>query len=281
MKIICNIGEMRAYIGAAKREGKTVGLVPTMGFLHDGHLALMKAARKECDLVVASIFVNPTQFGVGEDYEQYPRDLDRDAALAQGVGVDMIFAPSVAEMYPKGYHTFVQVESLTVHLCGASRPGHFRGVTTVVTKLFHIIEPDAAYFGQKDAQQVTVIERMTEDLNMPVRIVRVPIVREEDGLAMSSRNVYLSPEERQQALVLSRSLAAAKTLVEKGERNGTVIRNHIKSMIDQAPLARIDYMETVRGETMEPIDQLTGKVLIALAVKFGKTRLIDNVLLEV
>lgn len=281
MKIIQSIEEMRVYVLDVKKEGKTVGLVPTMGYLHNGHLALMKKAKKDCDLVVASIFVNPTQFGVGEDYEQYPRDLDRDAALAESVGVDLVFAPTVGEMYPKGYHTFVEVESLTAGLCGASRPTHFRGVTTVVTKLFLIVQPDFAYFGQKDAQQVTVVERMVEDLNMPVRIIRVPIVREEDGLAMSSRNVYLTPEERKQALVLSRSLIEAETLVRKGERKSQTIKKQIEQKIREAPLARIDYVEIVDGKTLESLEVLSGKVLIALAVKFSRARLIDNVLLEV
>ncbi|ATW27056.1 pantoate--beta-alanine ligase [Candidatus Formimonas warabiya] len=281
MKIIKTLSEMKSYTAEKRREHQTIGFVPTMGYLHQGHLALMQAARKDCAVVIASIFVNPIQFGIGEDYEEYPRDLTRDGALAESVGVDAIFAPSVGEMYPKGYHTFVHVESLTDYLCGASRPGHFRGVTTVVAKLFNIIQPDLAYFGQKDAQQVTVIERMVEDLNMNVKIVRVPIVREEDGLAMSSRNVYLNPEERKQALVLSRSLAEAKSLVEKGERDAKVAKDRIRDMISQAPLARIDYIEIVDGRTMEPVEILRGKVLIALAVKFGKTRLIDNVLLEV
>jgi len=281
VKIIQSINDMRSYVLDVKKERKMVGLVPTMGYLHDGHLALMKRAKEDCDLVVASIFVNPTQFGVGEDYEQYPRDLDRDAALAESAGVDVVFAPLVGEMYPKGYHTFVEVESLTAGLCGASRPTHFRGVTTVVTKLFLITQPDFAYFGQKDAQQVTVIERMAEDLNMPVKIVRVPIVREEDGLAMSSRNVYLTPEERKQALVLSCSLMEAEDSIKKGERNSQVIKKQIEKKINEASLARIDYVEIVDGKTLEPVQVLSGKVLIALAVKFSRARLIDNVLLEV
>ncbi|MEL7568873.1 MAG: pantoate--beta-alanine ligase [Dehalobacterium sp.] len=281
MKIIQSIEEMRAHVLQAKKEGKMVGLVPTMGYLHEGHLALMKRAKEECDLVVASIFVNPTQFGVGEDYDQYPRDLGRDAALSESVGVDVVFAPSVEEIYPNGYHTFVEVESLTAGLCGASRPTHFRGVTTVVTKLFLITQPDFAYFGQKDAQQVTVVERMAEDLNMPVRIVRVPIVREADGLAMSSRNVYLTPEERKQALVLSRSLMEAEDLIKKGERNSQLIKRQIEKKINEASLARIDYVEIVDGKTLEPVQVLSGRVLIVLAVKFSRARLIDNVLLEV
>jgi len=281
MKIITSAKEAQEYVIKAKKEGKKVGLVPTMGYFHEGHLSLMRKAREDCDLVVTSIFVNPTQFGPNEDYDRYPRDLNRDMALAETVSVDVIFAPPVEEMYPPGYHTYVTVESLTATLCGASRPTHFRGVTTVVTKLFNIIQPDLAYFGQKDAQQVTVIERMVADLNMPVQIVRVPIVREKDGLAMSSRNVYLSPEERKEALVLSRSLAAAESLVKAGERNGEKIKNHILSIIKGAPLAQIDYVEIVNNQTLEPVEVLTGQVLIALAVRFGNTRLIDNLLLEV
>lgn len=281
MKIIKHPGEMQMYALQMKSEGKKIGLVPTMGYLHKGHLTLMKEARKECDVVITSIFVNPIQFGIGEDYEEYPRDLTRDAALAEGAGTDVIFAPSVADMYPKGYHTFVNVEALTDGLCGASRPGHFRGVATVVMKLFNITQPDLAYFGQKDAQQVTVLERMTEDLNMPLRIVRVPIVREADGLAMSSRNVYLGKDERVQALVLSKSLAVAKKLIEQGERDVETLGNRIRGMISEAPLAKIDYVEIINGKTLERVKKLEGSVLIALAVRFGKTRLIDNLMLEV
>lgn len=281
MKIIHSIEEMRLYLLGVKKAGKTVGLVPTMGYLHEGHLTLMKRAKENCDLVVTSIFVNPTQFGVGEDYEQYPRDLKRDGALAEGVGVDVIFAPSTDEMYPKDYHTFVQVQALTAGLCGASRPTHFRGVTTVVTKLLLIIQPDYAYFGQKDAQQVTVIERMVEDLNIPVTIIRVPIVREEDGLAMSSRNVYLTPEERKEALVLSHSLIEAEALIKKGERKSEIIRKMIEQKIGESSRAQIDYVAIVDGKTLERIDLLSGKVLIALAVKYSKARLLDNLLLEV
>lgn len=282
MEIIKNPGEMQDYTLKMIKDGKTVGLVPTMGYLHDGHLELMRTARKECDLVVASIFVNPIQFGVGEDYEEYPRNLERDASAAEGTGVDVIFAPSTLAMYPKGYHTFVEVEHLTDHLCGASRPGHFRGVTTVVTKLFNIVQPQTAYFGQKDAQQVTVVERMVEDLNLPVKIVRVPTVREKDGLAMSSRNKYLNDEERKEAPVLYQSLCAARELVEKGERNAVIVKKFIEDYtLTRAPLSRIDYVEIMDGSMIQPVSDLNGKVLVALAVKFGTTRLIDNMLLEV
>jgi pantoate--beta-alanine ligase len=281
MDIINNPEEMQNHAIRWKRKGKKVGLVPTMGYLHQGHLALMQEAGKNCDLVIASIFVNPMQFGQGEDYEVYPRDLTRDAQLAESVGVDVIFAPSTADMYPKNYHTFIDIELLTDHLCGLSRPGHFKGVATVVTKLFNIIQPDIAYFGQKDAQQVIVIKRMAADLNMPVEVVCVPTVREEDGLAMSSRNVYLNEKERQQAPVLYRSLKEAQVLVEQGERNALIIKNRIKEIIFQASLACIDYVEIVDGITVQPVDRLEGKILIALAVRFGQTRLIDNILLEV
>ncbi|NMA14751.1 MAG: pantoate--beta-alanine ligase [Clostridia bacterium] len=272
---------MQQYALSVKRQGKKVGLIPTMGYLHKGHLTLMKEAKRECDVVVASIFVNPIQFGLGEDYEEYPWDLTRDVGLAKEVGVDVIFAPRVSDMYPQGYHTFIQIESLTERLCGASRPGHFRGVATVVAKLFNITQPDFAYFGQKDAQQVIVIERMVEDLNMPLKIVRVPIVREDDGLAMSSRNVYLNSEERRQALVLFASLKAAKSMVAQGERDAATIKEKLKELISKAPLADIDYIEIVDGKTVQPVEELSGEILIALAVRFGRTRLIDNIILEV
>lgn len=282
MQIIESIQEMKNLVTNLKKEGKTVGFVPTMGYLHDGHLALVKAARKDTDVVVLSIFVNPMQFGVGEDYEEYPRDLTRDAQLAETEGVDIIFAPKLAEMYPKGYHTFVKVEYLTVHLCGASRPAFFGGIATVVTKLFNIVNPDFAYFGQKDAQQLIMIKRMVEDLNMDVKVVGIPIVRESDGLAMSSRNVYLNEEERKQGLVLSRSLKEARAMIEQGERNADVVRKHLRDFISQeAPMAQIDYAEILDGETVQPIEKIEGKMLIALGVWMGKTRLIDNIMMEV
>jgi len=281
VKTFISPDEMYLYVKEVKRQGKEIALVPTMGYLHEGHLSLIKAARKECDVVITSIFVNPMQFGEGEDYQEYPRDLSRDSALAEKAGADIIFAPPVSQMYPKGYHTFVNVEYLTEHLCGSSRPGHFKGVATVVLKLFHIVQPDRAYFGQKDAQQVTVIEQMVKDLNVPVKIVRVPIVREQDGLAMSSRNVYLNEKERKQAPILFQSLKKAEQLVLQGEKNAQQIKKYISEHISQAPLAQIDYVEIVDGSTIQPIETLAGKVLIALAVRFGKTRLIDNIILEV
>ena len=276
MEIIKDLGRLKEVVGQVRAAGQTIGMVPTMGYLHQGHLTLMREARKRCDLVVVSIFVNPLQFGVGEDFEEYPRDLTRDAELAGGVPVDIIFAPPVAALYPKGYNTFVEVEGITESLCGCSRPGHFRGVTTVVNKLFNLVEPHVAYFGQKDAQQVVVIKRMVEDLNMNLEIVTVPIVREADGLAMSSRNVYLSPEEREAALVLSRSLTTAGELIDRGERDARKVRETMVAMIEGEPLATIDYVEIVDLANLQPIDRLTGPVLIALAVRIGKTRLLDN-----
>ncbi|SHH24811.1 pantoate--beta-alanine ligase [Caloranaerobacter azorensis DSM 13643] len=281
MKIIKSIEEMKSIISDEKSKGKSIGLVPTMGYLHDGHLSLMRRARKENDVVVASIFVNPKQFGQGEDYEVYPRDIERDSKLADSVGVDYIFAPEVKEMYPEGYNTYVEVLGVTDKLCGASRPGHFRGVTTVVTKLFNIVTPDKAYFGQKDAQQVYVVRQMVRDLNMDVNIISCPIVREHDGLAMSSRNTYLSEEERRQALVLSKSLFWAEDMINKGERDAKTLIEGIKSMINEMPLADIDYVEIIDYDTFREVEKLKGNILIALAVRIGKTRLIDNILVEV
>jgi len=228
-----------------------------------------------------SIFVNPTQFGPNEDFDRYPRDLERDLKLAEAAGVDVVFAPSVKEMYPDGYKTYVNVEGITEVLCGKSRPGHFRGVTTIVTKLFNIVEPHRAYFGQKDAQQVAVIKKMVKDLNMNVEIITCPIVREEDGLAMSSRNVYLSPEERKSAVILSKSLMEAEELIKKGETDAKKIRKYIIDRIQTEKNAVIDYVEVVNADTLENVDEIKGRVLVALAVKFGSTRLIDNVIVEV
>lgn len=278
MEIIRDISELRKHIKNARREGKTVGLVPTMGYLHEGHLSLLRKARQENNLTVLSIFVNPLQFGVGEDYEEYPRDLESDAAQAKEAGCDIIFAPTVREMYPKGYATFVDVERLTDDLCGASRPGHFRGVTTVVSKLFNIVTPDRAYFGQKDAQQALVIRRMAYDLNMDLDVVIMPTVREQDGLAMSSRNTYLSPEERKQAVILSKALFMAAQKVKAGEHNTNTITDFIVRTISEAPLARIDYVKIVDTEEIGPTQTINGRTLIALAVRFGKTRLIDNII---
>jgi pantoate--beta-alanine ligase len=281
MQIITTVGEMRQICAAHQRAGQTIGLVPTMGFLHAGHLSLVRAARHHNDLVVVSIFVNPTQFGVGEDYEVYPRDLERDVRLLTEQQVDYCFAPPVQEMYPGGYSTYVTVEGeMTGKLCGRSRPTHFKGVTTVVNKLFNITRADQAYFGQKDAQQVSVIEAMVYDLNLPVEIVRVPIVREADGLALSSRNVYLTPEERAEALVLSRSLQRAAEHITAGEREAEEIRQLIRAMIEGESSGVIDYVELVEAARLTELTRLEGEVLIALAVKFGSTRLIDNIVLK-
>ena len=283
MQVIKQIEQLKQVVRDAKRQGKTVGLVPTMGYLHEGHLTLMRRARQEQGLVIATLFVNPLQFGPQEDYADYPRDLARDCELAESTGIDVLFAPAVDEMYPAGNGktlTFVDVQKITASLCGASRPGHFRGVATVVTKLFNIAEADVAYFGQKDAQQVAVIRRMAEDLNMNVKIVAVPIVRESDGLAMSSRNKYLDSAQRQAALVLSRSLERAASLLAAGERDSSLIVATVRDLISQEPLAEIDYVSLVDPLTMEALDRVEARALLALAVKFGKTRLIDNMLWE-
>jgi pantoate--beta-alanine ligase len=247
-----------------------------MGALHQGHLSLIRKARSENDLVVVSIFVNPTQFRAGEDLETYPRDLKRDLQLARSAGADLVFSPPVREMYPKGFSSWVEVEGLTQGLCAASRPGHFRGVCTVVAKLFNICRPDRAYFGEKDAQQLAVIKKMVRDLDMAVEVVPCPTVREPDGLALSSRNVRLSPEERVQAPVLYRALSAALTLVENGEREAGRLKDEICAVLAEADLAKIDYVEAVDADGLVPLDVLAGPCLIALAVWFGDTRLIDN-----
>lgn len=260
----------------------SVGLVPTMGFLHEGHLSLVRRARADNDRVVVSIFVNPTQFGPNEDFEDYPRDTARDCALLESEGVDGVFMPSVEEMYPAGFATSVAVGgALTKRLCGASRPTHFAGVTTVVARLFGLTRPGRAYFGQKDAQQLAVIRRMTTDLALPVDVVGCPIVREPDGLAMSSRNVYLSADERAQALTLRESLALAERRVAAGVRDATAIREDIIDLLARCPLLRADYVEFVHGETLEPVETLAGEALLALAAFVGRTRLIDNAVFDV
>lgn len=281
MRIINNPQDMQNFVKEQKRLGKTVGFVPTMGYLHQGHLSLVERAKRENDLVVVSIFVNPTQFGQGEDFDIYPRDFERDQKLLEGLDVDAIFYPAVEDIYPANYKTYVEVYDITEKLCGASRPGHFKGVTTIVTKLFNMVLPDRAYFGLKDAQQVLVIKQMVKDLNFPVEIVPCPIVREEDGLAMSSRNVNLNPDERKAALVLSQSLFAAQKLILEGERDGTKIKSFIEEKISKEPLAKIDYVKVVSGENLEEVEELNGEILIALAVKIGKVRLIDNIMVEV
>ncbi len=280
MKLAKTIKEVREAITTARQEGKSIGFVPTMGYLHAGHLALIWRARAENGFVVVSIFVNPTQFGPAEDFDRYPRDLERDLDLCRTAGVDLVFAPEVPEMYPPGYQTYVEVEELSRGLCGASRPGHFRGVATVVAKLFNVVTPDRAYFGEKDAQQLRVIRRMVADLNFPLTIVPVPTVREPDGLAMSSRNTYLSPAERRAALVLSRALSLAAELFAQGERRAEVITDRMRELITAEPLARIDYVAVVDDETLTPVEKIDRPVLVALAVFIGQTRLIDNLVLR-
>ena len=283
MQVVKKIEELKPMVRAARMAGKSVGLVPTMGYLHEGHLTLMRRARAEQEFVIATLFVNPLQFGPQEDYAVYPRDLERDSQLAASTGIDVLFAPEVDERYPAGKGktlTFVDVAQITDTLCGASRPGHFRGVATVVTKLFNISEADVAYFGQKDAQQVAVIRRMVTDLNMNVQIIAVPIVREADGLAMSSRNQYLNAQERKAALVLSRSLGHARELLASGERSPIQLTAAIAEIFGKEPLAAAEYIAVVDPNTLAPLEQITTAALIALAVKFGKTRLIDNLLWE-
>jgi pantoate--beta-alanine ligase len=274
---VTRIGEMKAVVRRWKGEGRTVGFVPTMGFLHEGHLSLVREARRRSGATAVSIFVNPAQFGPHEDFSRYPRDLGRDAGLLEKEGIDVLFHPSAEEMYPPGYETYVEVRDLQDRLCGKSRPGHFRGVATIVLKLLNIVEPDLAFFGWKDAQQVLVLRRMAADLDLGTEIVACPLVREPDGLAMSSRNTYLSPDERRAALVLSRSLGEAEKLVAAGERSAEKVIARIRAGIEVEPLARIDYVEAVDMLNLEPVAEIRGDVLIALAVFFGSTRLIDNI----
>jgi pantoate--beta-alanine ligase len=284
MKVCSSIAEVRTEICAALRgapaANKMLGLVPTMGALHDGHLSLVRLAKEKGDVVAASIFVNPTQFGPTEDLAKYPRQLDRDRELLEKNGVDILFAPPVEEMYPGGSVTWVVVEGLSDKLDGRSRPGHFRGVTTIVSKLFHIIEPQVAYFGQKDAAQLAVIRRMVHDLRFPIEIVAGPIIREPDGLAMSSRNAYLSQEERVRALVLNRSLRSAQAKFEAGERNAADLISVARDVFDSEHTVKLDYIEIVNPESLDPIGTISGDVLLAVAAYVGKTRLIDNVILR-
>ncbi len=280
MRVIDTIAEMQQQADQWRREGLVIGFVPTMGYLHDGHLELMRCAKTKSDRVVVSIFVNPTQFAPGEDFERYPRDLDRDMALMAPVGVDVVFVPAVGEMYPEGYQTYVEVGEISEPLCGAKRPGHFRGVTTVVAKLFHIVKPHVAVFGEKDYQQLLVIRRMVRDLAMDVEIVGHPIVREPDGLAMSSRNVYLSEEERQEALLLSKALAEVTRLVDGGERAASVLVSAAQKVLEQGARVRIDYAELRDAETLQEITTLDRPGVLALAAFVGKARLIDNTVLR-
>jgi pantoate--beta-alanine ligase len=280
MQIIERIEKMRGWSAAERRQQRTIVLVPTMGFLHEGHLALVRDGRKRGSRLVVSIFVNPTQFAPHEDWSTYPRDFARDQELLEKEGVDVVFHPSVAEMYPGGYQTRVQVEELGARLCGAFRPGHFAAVATVVAKLFNIVEPDTAIFGRKDYQQLLVVQRMARDLSLAVEILGHPIVREADGLAMSSRNSYLNPGERRAALCLSRSLNRAQCLVNNGERRTEVILARIRGEIIAEPLARLEYASVSDPETLVELKELNGSALLALAVWVGKARLIDNTVLE-
>ena len=279
MKIVGTVKEVREQVKEWKKQGLSVGFVPTMGYLHEGHKSLMDAARKGNDKVVVSIFVNPMQFGPTEDLATYPRDLDHDAALCESAGVDLIFHPEAEEMYEKDFCSFVDMTGLTEGLCGKTRPIHFRGVCTVVNKLFNIVTPDHAYFGQKDGQQLAVIKRMVRDLNMDIEIVGCPIVREEDGLAKSSRNTYLSPEERKAALILSKTVALGKELA-KTEKDANKVVEAMKKNIETEPLAKIDYVEAVDALSMAPVEKLEGACMLAMAVYIGKTRLIDNTLIN-
>ncbi len=283
LRLVRKPEEMQRLADQWRRQGKVIGFVPTMGALHEGHLSLVRIARERADVVVVSIFVNPTQFGPGEDYQRYPRDLEGDLAKCEAEGVDAVFAPEVEDMYPEGFSTFVEVQGLTEELCGKFRPGHFRGVTTVVTKLFNIVKPHFAVFGLKDAQQFFVIKRMVRDLNFDIEIVPGQTVREPDGLAMSSRNAYLTPEERRQAPALYRALLLAKDLILKeGVKDPEQVKKAMRDLIErEAPLGKIQYIEIVDTENLKPVKEIKGEVLIALAAFFGKARLIDNVILRV
>ncbi|MGC2109569.1 MAG: pantoate--beta-alanine ligase [Candidatus Korobacteraceae bacterium] len=279
MKKIETIAGMKAACRQISRSGKTLGFVPTMGALHEGHLSLVRSAKARCNVTAVSIFVNPLQFGPTEDLAKYPRPLERDAAMLEQLGVDLLFLPSAEEMYPTGAKTHVLVQELSDKLDGASRPGHFRGVSTVVSKLFEIVRPDCAFFGQKDAAQVAVLRRMVRDLHMDVELVICPIVREKDGLAMSSRNIYLTPEQRQQALVLHRSLMRVQMAADHGERNAAKLREIGMQVIAEEPAARLDYFAIVDPETLDPVADIARGALVAVAAYVGTTRLIDNILL--
>lgn len=279
MKIVKTINEVIEIIKDWKKQGCTIGFVPTMGYLHEGHQSLIRTAG-ENDKIVVSIFVNPIQFGPNEDFASYPRDLDRDAEKCREAGADLIFAPEASEMYEPNFCTFVDMNGPTDELCGKSRPGHFRGVCTVVSKLFNIVTPDKAYFGQKDAQQLAVIRRMTRDLSIGTEIVGCPIIREEDGLAKSSRNTYLNPNERKAALVISRSLNEGRKIIESGEIDLNKVIVKVKSLIEKEPLAKIDYVKAVNADSIKSVDKADGRILVAAAVYIGKTRLIDNFIIE-
>ncbi len=280
MKIFTTIEDVREEIKQLKSGGQSIGFVPTMGFLHEGHLSLIRESVRKTQATAVSIFVNPTQFGPQEDFKEYPRDLEHDSGLLEKEGVDVLFVPAQEEMYPEDFRTYVEVHSLQDKLCGRSRPGHFRGVCTVVMKLFHIIAPDTAYFGQKDAQQAIIIKRMVRDLDLNIDIEVLPIVREEDGLALSSRNSYLNKEERKAAGCLFKSLQRAERMIGEGEKDPHRIIQEIKRIIQSEPLARIDYAEIVDLDYLDPLDKIEGDILIALAVFIGKVRLIDNTIVS-
>ncbi len=281
MEVTGKIKEVRQQVKEWKKQGLTVGLVPTMGYLHEGHKSLIDRAVMENDKVVVSDFVNPIQFGVNEDLSTYPRDIEADKRLCEAAGADLIFHPTPEEMYAPDFSTFVETQEVSGGLCGKSRPTHFRGVCTVVSKLFHIVMPDRAYFGEKDAQQLAVVRRMVRDLNMDIEIVGCPIIREADGLAKSSRNTYLNDEERKAALVLSKAVFHGKEMMEKGERDAETVLKAMRGMIESEPLAKIDYVEMVDADSIEPLTKAQGRVLTAMAVYIGKTRLIDNFIMEI
>jgi pantoate--beta-alanine ligase len=281
MTVLREVEGVRRAVANARAKGLSVGLVPTMGALHEGHVSLIRAARQECGLVVVWLFVNPTQFGPHEDLTRYPRPFEKDSELCQREGVDRLFAPAASEVYPSGFRTFVEVEGLQDVLEGKSRPGHFRGVCTVVLKMLNMVAPDMAYFGQKDAQQVIVVRRMLRDLNMGVRVRICPTVREPDGLALSSRNQYLSVVEREQAIVLHRALCAGRDSILAGEHNGDAVGQTMERVVETVPAARLDYSAVVDAETLQPLTKLAGTVLLAIAVRLGTTRLIDNRVLHV
>lgn len=281
MKVVTSVAGMKALARQWKKEGKSIGFVPTMGYLHKGHLSLVRESKKRTDVTVVSIFVNPAQFGPNEDFKKYPRDLEKDSVYLEKGGVDCLFYPDAAEIYPPGYRTYVEVRGLQDRLCGRSRPGHFQGVATVVLKLFDIVGPGFAFFGAKDAQQVLIIAKMAADLDFDIEVVTCPLVRDPDGLALSSRNIFLSPEERTAALVLSISLRWAERAVAAGERDAAKVIAGIRAAIDTEQLARVDYVEAVDPVNLEPLAEIRGDVLIALAVFIGSTRLIDNIRLRV
>jgi len=280
MEVIATIKEMQRHSEQLRQEGKIIAFVPTMGCLHEGHLALMREGKQRGNVMIISIFVNPTQFGPGEDYERYPRDMKRDLKLAQGAGVDIVFTPTAHEMYPNGFQTTVEVAEVTTNLCGISRPGHFKGVTTVVTKLFNIVKPHLTLFGQKDYQQLVTIKRMVEDLNMDIEVIGIPTVREHDGLAMSSRNAYLKPKKRKEAATLYRALRKGEELFRRGERNSAVILDTIRGIIEEEHSAAINYIKICDSHTLADIAEIKDEAIIALAVTIDKTRLIDNLILK-